>query len=100
MYESLQNNNYRQFDDIYFGVKDGSIATDVRNIASICELSVANFDNSIEPHQLRKMVKMTCYICDRHDLEEGIVELIKGIKKIYNKSLSDQEKKIKVAFFI
>lgn len=98
MYESLQNNDSYQFDEIYFGIVNGNIETGVSDIVPICVMSIHDFANKIEPHQQRKIAKITFHICNQNDLEKGLMELIKGIKRIYNESLIDQEKKLKSFF--
>lgn len=91
LYEALEYFNIEQFDEIYDEIKSGNIKTHVEDIVPMCKIFICDFKN-MEPHQIRKVVKMTFFIIDKGSLTEGLQELVKGLEEIYKKSiLSEQE---------
>jgi hypothetical protein len=88
LYDALNTVDIEEFDEVYFGIRDGKYMFYQEDIAQLCSIITCNFPY-IEPHQERKIVKMTFITIDRYHLQPALKELIKGLKNIFEKSLTD-----------
>lgn len=91
LYEALEEVDFEKFDEVYDGVKDDNIRLEQKDIVLLCSIFIHKWEY-MEPHQIRKIVKMTFMTMDKYELESGLEELVKGLELIYKKSLLDNEK--------
>lgn len=93
LYEALECLDFDGFDNVYDSIYEGKCRFNIDEISLLCKLFTYNFEE-IEPHQVRKIVKMTFLTIDEYNTVQGLEELIKGLKIIYNKGLIEDAKNI------
>lgn len=93
LYKSLKNTDFENFDKIYFSVRDGRCKFNVEEIVPLCELLTYDYDY-IEPHQSLKIVNMTFLTIKRYEPKMSFIELVKGLKIIYNRSSDKKQEEM------
>lgn len=88
LYDALNTLNIEEFDEVYFGVRDGTYMFYQEDIIQLCNLFTHNF-RYMEPHQERKIVKMTFITMEKYDIQHARKELVKGLRNIFDKSLTE-----------
>ena len=88
LYDALKTLDIEEFDEVYFGIRDGKYMFYQEDILQLCSIFTHNFPY-MEPHQERKIVKMTFITIDKYDIQPALEKLIKGLKNIFDKSLTD-----------
>ncbi len=91
LYEALEEADFEKFDEVYDGVKEGRILLEPKDIVLLCSIFTHKWEY-MEPHQIRKIVKMTFMTMYKYELECGLEELVNGLELIYRKSLVDNER--------
>lgn len=88
LYNALNTLDIEEFDEVYFGIRDGKYMFYQEDIVQLCRIFTHDFPH-IEPHQERKIVKMTFTTIDKYDIQPALKEFITGLKNIFDKSLTD-----------
>lgn len=83
---ALKTLDIEEFDEVYFGIRDGKYMFYQEDIFQLCSIFTHNFPY-MEPHQERKIVKMTFITIDKYDIQPALEKLIKGLRNIFEKSL-------------
>lgn len=86
LYNALKTLDIEEFDEVYFGIRDGKYMFYQEDIFQLCSIFTHNFPY-MEPHQERKIVKMTFITIDKYDIQPALEKLIKGLRNIFEKSL-------------
>jgi len=89
LYDTLENLDYDGFGDIYESISEGKYIFKMEDISLLCKLFTYNFED-IHPHQIRQIVKMTFLTVNEYDIYSALIELIKGLKMIYDKSVVEE----------
>lgn len=88
MYNSIQEGNVEQFDDIENDIKNGKIGLSLEDIIPLCNLII--FDSEyIEYSQIIEIARMTFWAIEKNNMEEGLRQLAIGLEEIYTAGQKD-----------